>query len=193
MELEAIRQALLCLRKLHLTATDSMAVRSRIRNGWLPDGWHMDDSEAVCSRITFIYILGIAINETANLLASFCKTPVPLQLYSADIKLLVKIDSLKKPHPKLFTSHWKTPSKVLHVRVWDPVPPDGSTTSSSLEVHPLSSKSYLEKCQKKGSALSWILSDSCYSRDLRYDLRFVEPSTPPRLANIVFHLIINYF
>ncbi len=25
----------------------SMAVLTKIRNGWLPDGWHMDDGEGV--------------------------------------------------------------------------------------------------------------------------------------------------
>ncbi len=92
MELEAIRQVLLWLKEIppnssRITiATDIMAVLTRIRNGWMPDGWHMDDSECVivtdsmsvltrirngwmpngwpmvdsegvCSRITFMYVL----------------------------------------------------------------------------------------------------------------------------------------
>ncbi len=70
-----------------------VAVLTKIRNGWLPDGWHMDDSEGVCPRIIFMYVpdhAGLAINERADSLASFSKTPVSFQLYSADIKLLAK-------------------------------------------------------------------------------------------------------
>ncbi len=86
MELEAIIQALLCLLETPpnynsiVIATVSMAVLVRIRNGWLPDGWHMDDIDCVCSRISFMHVPGIAINETADLLAISCKTPAPLQL-----------------------------------------------------------------------------------------------------------------
>ncbi len=53
----------------------------------------MDNSDGVLSRITSIYVQGhavVAINETADSLASSCKTPVPLQLYYADNKLLAK-------------------------------------------------------------------------------------------------------
>ncbi len=53
----------------------------------------MDDSEGVCPRIIFMYVpdhAGLAINERADSLASFSKTPVSFQLYSADIKLLAK-------------------------------------------------------------------------------------------------------
>ncbi len=67
-----------------------MAVLTRIRNGLLTDGWHMEDSVDACSRFTFMYVpghAGVAINETADSLANSCKTPVPLQHYSADIKL----------------------------------------------------------------------------------------------------------
>ncbi len=51
MELEAVRQALLWLKdtspncRSMIIATDSLAVLTSPRNGWLPGGWHMDDSE----------------------------------------------------------------------------------------------------------------------------------------------------
>lgn len=46
-----------------------------------------------------MYVLhnaGVAIDETAVLLGSSCKTPLPLQLYLADIKPLDK----QKPYEK---------------------------------------------------------------------------------------------
>ncbi len=42
----------------------------------MPDVWHMDDSEGICSRITFMIApghAGVAINGTADSLAIFCK------------------------------------------------------------------------------------------------------------------------
>ncbi len=76
MELEAIRQALLSLYETlpNCISITIATVLTRIRNGWLTDGWHMNDSEGVCCRITFMYDpghAGVAINETADTLASF--------------------------------------------------------------------------------------------------------------------------
>ncbi len=68
---------------IYIITTDSMAVLTRIKTSWLPDGWHMDGNEGVWSRITFMHvpgITGVAINGTADSLASVCKTHVPLQL-----------------------------------------------------------------------------------------------------------------
>ncbi len=88
MELEAIRNALLWLKETPsncsfiIIFTDSMAVLIRIGNGWLPDGWHMDDSDCICSSMTNEYFTGYAgpvINETVNSLASYYKAPSPSQ------------------------------------------------------------------------------------------------------------------
>ncbi len=146
----------------------SMVVLTRIRNGWLPDGWHMDDSDGVCSRITFMYVpghAGVAINETADSLASSCQTPVPLQLYSANIKLRAKkkaweetADTLKT-HLKVLASNWKTPGTVLHVRAWDLVPPGVSFPVSwkSKSLH--SPTNPTQNSVRKESVLLHILID----------------------------------
>ncbi len=49
----------------------------------------MDNIEGVRSRTTFMYVAGL---ETADSLVSSGKTPVPLQLYSTNIKLLAKMN-----------------------------------------------------------------------------------------------------
>ncbi len=79
----------------------------------------MDDSYGVCSRITLMYVPGhpgVAINETADSLASICKTSVPLQLYSADIKLLAKTKTQEETTVRLKISSEGTQYGVLHVR-----------------------------------------------------------------------------
>ncbi len=109
MELEKIRQVLLWLKETLSTCnsiiivTYSMAVLSRTRNGWLPDG--------VCSMITSIYVqghAGVAVNEIAASFASFylCATrkhQTPSQ--KEDKAKKQSSDSLKTTHPKVLTSH----------------------------------------------------------------------------------------
>ncbi len=134
----------------------------------------MDNSDGVLSRITSIYVQGhavVAINETADSLASSYKTPVSLLLHSADIKFLAKTNTWDNWQTKRLT--WRYSPHTERHPVWCFVwelkirsLSDISTTSSSPEFYipPLFSMSYLEKCQRRGFALSRIFNDSCYVR-----------------------------
>ncbi len=84
----------------------------------------MADSEGVYSRITLMDIPGhadVAINETANSLASSYKTPVPLQLDSADT--WEEVTDRLKILLKVLSSHCEAPSireeiVVITVTIW---------------------------------------------------------------------------
>ncbi len=141
--------------KHHQTAAasslpDCMAVLTRILNGWLPDGCHI--SEGVCSRII----------------------PVPLQLNSAHITLLAKMKTWEETTNSLKISSEGTCLTLKGTRYgasresWRFGPTrcqynqllTGNLSLSTLQ----QVLYYLEKCQRRGSALSHILSDSCYAR-----------------------------
>ena len=80
MEVKAVRQALSWLithepkAESVILTTDSQALLSRIKSGWLPDGWVPPPSEAlVMSRIVWVYVpghAGVTINEEADRLAA---------------------------------------------------------------------------------------------------------------------------
>ncbi len=78
-----------------------MAVLTRIRNGWLSVGWHKDDSDGVCCRITFLYVPDYADRTINDSRTSSCNVPVPLHLYSADIKLLDKNNTWEETADRL--------------------------------------------------------------------------------------------
>ncbi len=82
-----------------------MTVLTRIR-----DCWYIDDSEGVCSSKSFMIApddAGVAVNETAESLARFVKTPAALQLYSA-AKINTQEErqlTASKTHQKVLASH----------------------------------------------------------------------------------------
>ena len=99
MEVEAVNRALKWLSLHHpnhssvIIATDSMALLTRIRSGWVPADWLQPGDFPVMGRITWTYVpghAGVAINEEADRLAAASTEPSPLTLYHSDIDLLGK-------------------------------------------------------------------------------------------------------
>ena len=99
MEIEAVNRALKWLSLHHpihssvIIATDSMALLSRIRSGWVPANWLQPRDFPVMGKIIWTYVpghAGVAINEEADRLAAASTVPSPLPLYHSDIDLLGK-------------------------------------------------------------------------------------------------------
>ena len=97
MEIEAVSRALLWLRTSHpdankaIIATDSMALLSRIKAGWVPYGWISPAEAPVMGRLTWVYVpghAGVAVNEEADRLAGLDTGTSPLPLYFSDFQLL---------------------------------------------------------------------------------------------------------
>ncbi len=83
MELEAIKKALLWLKETPpncssiIIAMDSIVVLTRIRNGWLLDGWHMNDSEGVYASM-MIDRLKDSSEGTRLILKGTCSAVLPV-------------------------------------------------------------------------------------------------------------------
>ena len=99
MEVEAVNRALKWLSLHHpnhssvIIATDSVALLSKIKSGWVPENWSEPCEVPVMGRITWIYVpghSGVTINEEADRLAAASEVPASLPLYSSDVDLLGK-------------------------------------------------------------------------------------------------------
>ncbi len=87
MEVEAVNRALKWLSFHHL----NHALLSRIKSGWVPEGWVEPSDIPAMGQITWTYVpghAGVSVNEEADCSAAASTEPVPLPLYYSDIDLL---------------------------------------------------------------------------------------------------------
>jgi ribonuclease HI len=96
MEVEAANRALEWLASYNpgtctvIIATDSIAMLSRMLNGWLPTAWRDPDKIPTMDHVIWTYVpghAGVSVNEEADHLAAQETNCTPLELFHSDVKL----------------------------------------------------------------------------------------------------------